>query len=348
MYVFRVVQIHRSSNAISNESLCGCQPQGPTTATGEGSFTPGVGHPPRCTWPVGRVAALLCVASTQSSEKGTVWGLRWHNLPRERKGVQGGEDRQDREMTAVSAAPIFLHGSGLCQSAVWPCVKHPILCWWGCMDITPLQPTLANMPGARCSNSVTAAVTLYCYCGSVLSLPLHFFRSLGRKYFGGPIRTMSKASGTIGQGGATLVHLKSNRFQIKRAGKLTLTMHELVFESDGIFAKNFSIMLRNVQSCKQTETSSGHPAIEVIFLASSGVLLFMPPGTHCQDINPRSTSPRGSTPVDHLPTHSQDATRVPHLISTQVCSRKGIECCQLRQVAGRRFILYIVHAKKIA
>jgi hypothetical protein len=81
---------------------------------------------------------------------------------------------------------------------------------------------------------------------------------------------MSKASGTIGQGGATLVHLKSNRFQIKRAGKLTLTMHELVFESDGIFAKNFSIMLRNVQSCKQTETSSGHPAIEVIFLASSG------------------------------------------------------------------------------
>ena len=30
------------------------------------------------------------------TETGTVRGLRWHNLPREREGVWGGEDRPDR------------------------------------------------------------------------------------------------------------------------------------------------------------------------------------------------------------------------------------------------------------
>ena len=37
-----------------------------------------------------RHGPLPCVDPTQSSETGTVWGLRWHNLPRERKGEYGG------------------------------------------------------------------------------------------------------------------------------------------------------------------------------------------------------------------------------------------------------------------
>ena len=37
-------------------------------------------------WPTARAVTLLRVDPTQSSERGTVRGLRWHNLPRERKG----------------------------------------------------------------------------------------------------------------------------------------------------------------------------------------------------------------------------------------------------------------------
>ena len=52
---------------------------------------PHCGHPaPRrygvSTWPTVRAVALLRVGPTQSSETGTVQGLHWHNLPRERKG----------------------------------------------------------------------------------------------------------------------------------------------------------------------------------------------------------------------------------------------------------------------
>ena len=44
----------------------------------------------------GGAVALLRVDPTRSSETGTVRGLRWHNLPRERKGVWGGEDGPGR------------------------------------------------------------------------------------------------------------------------------------------------------------------------------------------------------------------------------------------------------------
>ena len=47
--------------------------------------------------PTARAAAHLRVDPTPSSETGTVWGLRGHNLPRERKGVHGGKDRLGRE-----------------------------------------------------------------------------------------------------------------------------------------------------------------------------------------------------------------------------------------------------------
>ena len=50
-----------------------------------GSPTAGMGCPLGRTWPMARAVALLCVDPTQNSETGTVWGLRWHNLPRERK-----------------------------------------------------------------------------------------------------------------------------------------------------------------------------------------------------------------------------------------------------------------------
>ena len=46
------------------------------------------------TWPTAMVVALLCVDPPQSHETGTVRGLRWHNLPRERKGKEGGKGRQ--------------------------------------------------------------------------------------------------------------------------------------------------------------------------------------------------------------------------------------------------------------
>ena len=41
------------------------------------------------TWPMARAVALLRVDPTRGSETGTVRGLRWHALPRERKGVWG-------------------------------------------------------------------------------------------------------------------------------------------------------------------------------------------------------------------------------------------------------------------
>ena len=40
---------------------------------------------------------MRCADPTQSSETVTVWGLRWLNLPGERKGVAGGKDRTDWE-----------------------------------------------------------------------------------------------------------------------------------------------------------------------------------------------------------------------------------------------------------
>ena len=52
----------------------------------KGSPPPEWGCPPGCPRPPARAVALLRVAPTQSSGTGKVWGLRWHNLPREGKG----------------------------------------------------------------------------------------------------------------------------------------------------------------------------------------------------------------------------------------------------------------------
>ena len=55
------------------------------------------GCPLGCTWPTARAVGLLRVDATQSSETGAVWGLRWHNPPRERNEEWGGRDRPGRE-----------------------------------------------------------------------------------------------------------------------------------------------------------------------------------------------------------------------------------------------------------
>ena len=75
---------------------------GPQAAVAEGSPTAGV-------WgiPAARASALLRVDPSQSSETGTVRGLCWHNLLRERKGVLGGQDRAlggERPMGAAAYA----------------------------------------------------------------------------------------------------------------------------------------------------------------------------------------------------------------------------------------------------
>ena len=49
---------------------------------------PAMGCPLGRLWPTARAIALLRVDPTQSSETGTVRGLRWHNRPRETKGVR--------------------------------------------------------------------------------------------------------------------------------------------------------------------------------------------------------------------------------------------------------------------
>ena len=48
-------------------------------------------------WPTARAVALLRVDPTQGSETGTVRGIRWHHLPRERKGESRGKGRPGRE-----------------------------------------------------------------------------------------------------------------------------------------------------------------------------------------------------------------------------------------------------------
>ena len=53
---------------------------------GRGPPPPIWGCPLGHTWPTATAVALLRVDTTRGSETGKVWGLRWHNLPRERKG----------------------------------------------------------------------------------------------------------------------------------------------------------------------------------------------------------------------------------------------------------------------
>ena len=53
---------------------------------GRGPPPPGRGCPLGRPWPPSRAIALLREAPTQSSETGTVQGIRRHNLPRERRG----------------------------------------------------------------------------------------------------------------------------------------------------------------------------------------------------------------------------------------------------------------------
>ena len=65
-------------------AVVGIKPPFPPTATA------GMGVPLGRTWAMARAVALLRVDLTQSSETATVWGLRWHKLPMERNGVQGG------------------------------------------------------------------------------------------------------------------------------------------------------------------------------------------------------------------------------------------------------------------
>ena len=62
--------------------------QGPPAAVGERYLTAGLGWPLGCTWPTAKAFAFLYVDSTRRSETGQVWGLRWHNRPREWKGKE--------------------------------------------------------------------------------------------------------------------------------------------------------------------------------------------------------------------------------------------------------------------
>ena len=59
----------------------------PPWTVGEGYLTASMGAPLGRNWPAARAVALLRVDLTRSSETGTVRGLRWHNQPRERRGV---------------------------------------------------------------------------------------------------------------------------------------------------------------------------------------------------------------------------------------------------------------------
>ena len=80
------------SNPLSASFQGGCGRQ-PPPAVGEGSRTAGMGCPLGRPGQTARAVHLLRVDPTQSSETGTVRGLRWHSLPREKKGEQGGRDR---------------------------------------------------------------------------------------------------------------------------------------------------------------------------------------------------------------------------------------------------------------
>ena len=53
--------------------------------------------------PTSRAAALFCVDLTLSSETGTNWGLRWHKLPRERKGVENRPGEQAHKVCGQCA-----------------------------------------------------------------------------------------------------------------------------------------------------------------------------------------------------------------------------------------------------
>ena len=60
--------------------------QGPKAAVGERYLTARLGWPLGHTWPTAKVVAFLCVDLTQRSETRQIRWLRWHNLPKERKG----------------------------------------------------------------------------------------------------------------------------------------------------------------------------------------------------------------------------------------------------------------------
>ena len=85
---------------------------------GEGCRRHGVSCLLGRTWPMARAVALLCVDPRQSSATRKVWGLGWHNLPREGKGVEErASDANVEEATLLRPWKSCVH---LCSSlTIW-------------------------------------------------------------------------------------------------------------------------------------------------------------------------------------------------------------------------------------